>query len=73
MFLNLICRQITQQKLNWILSSSLLGYSITDRRTDRRMKATTKSSIHTHVVVVIVVVVYFVLFVLSSLGMNFKT
>ena len=71
MFLNLICRQITQQKLDWILSSSLLGYSITDKRTDRRMKATTKSSIHTHVVVV--VVVYFVLFVLLSLWMNFKT
>ena len=72
MLLNLICRQITQQKLDWILSSSLLGYSITDRRTDRRMKATTKSSIHTHVVVV-AVVVYFVLFVLLSLWMNFKT
>ena len=30
-----------------------------DRRTDRRMKATTKSSKHTHVVVVVVVVYLF--------------
>ena len=40
------------------------------------MKATSKSSIHTHVVVVgvvVVVVVSFVLFVSSSLGVNFKT